>query len=298
MSPCPGPPEDAVRPARSPLAVAHRGDPYRYRENTLASLRSAVERGADAVELDVRVTRDGVAVVHHDTTLERLWGAPRAVADLTAAEVRQLTGGGVPTLREALEVTAATRTLIDLPVAADAPAAVATAREVGAADRVYYCGGPAAMRAVRAREDRAEIALTWQRSAPLRPTLLADVRPRWLNYRFGLLTGDLVHHAHRAGYLVGVWTVDSPGWMRRLRALGVDAITSNRISALRGLLDRGAIGQGTSDPARRRPPTIGPDSPRPGLLGGSRGAEGRGWARQRPGARSRAGGPPPKRGPA
>ncbi|WP_030559609.1 glycerophosphodiester phosphodiesterase family protein, partial [Streptomyces exfoliatus] len=60
--------------ASTVTAVAHRGDPYRARENTLRSVRSAVERGADAVEVDVRVTRDGVPVLLHDSTLERLWG--------------------------------------------------------------------------------------------------------------------------------------------------------------------------------------------------------------------------------
>lgn len=58
---------------RALTAVAHRGDPYRHRENTLDSLRSALERGADAVETDVRLTRDGVPVLLHDETLKRLW---------------------------------------------------------------------------------------------------------------------------------------------------------------------------------------------------------------------------------
>ena len=53
-------------PMRTVTAVGHRGDPYRVRENTLASLRSALEQGADAVEIDVRLTRDGVPVLLHD----------------------------------------------------------------------------------------------------------------------------------------------------------------------------------------------------------------------------------------
>ena len=51
---------------RTVTAVAHRGDPYRVRENTIDSLRSALQRGADAVEIDVRLTRDGVPVLLHD----------------------------------------------------------------------------------------------------------------------------------------------------------------------------------------------------------------------------------------
>ncbi len=75
-------------------AVAHRGDPYRFRENTIDSLRSALEQGADAVEIDVRLTRDGVPVLLHDATLKRLWERDRPLAVLSAAEVRGLTEAG------------------------------------------------------------------------------------------------------------------------------------------------------------------------------------------------------------
>ncbi|HJX87708.1 MAG TPA: glycerophosphodiester phosphodiesterase family protein, partial [Gemmatimonadales bacterium] len=82
----------------SVTAVAHRGDPYRARENTLDSIRSAVERGADAVEIDVRVTRDTVPVLLHDATLERLWGHEARLDRLAHSELMELTDGAVPTL--------------------------------------------------------------------------------------------------------------------------------------------------------------------------------------------------------
>ncbi|RKN06682.1 glycerophosphodiester phosphodiesterase [Streptomyces radicis] len=226
------------------IAVAHRGDPYVARENTLASFASAVAAGADAVELDVRATADGVPVVVHDATLERLWGHRAAVAELTAREVAALTGGGVPTLAEALAVTAPVRTLIDLPerLPVTARAAVATVRELGVAGRVYYCGDPGALRAVRAADAEAEIALTWKRASRPRASLLAEVRPRWLNYRWGLVTRATVLAAGAEGYRVAAWTADSRRTMRRLLGLGVTAITTNRIAALRAELDRAARG--------------------------------------------------------
>ncbi|MDT0441066.1 glycerophosphodiester phosphodiesterase [Streptomyces johnsoniae] len=223
-------------------AVAHRGDPYLARENTLASFTSAIAAGADAIELDVRLTADGVPVVLHDPTLERLWGHRAAVADRTAAEVAALTGGGVPTLAAALAVIAPVRTLIDLPERSPAlaGAAVAAVRAAGAADRVYYCGDPGALRAVRAADGSAEIALTWKRTGRPRPSLLAELRPRWLNYRFGLVTRDTVERAVAEGYEVAAWTADSRRTMRRLAALGVTAITTNRIATLRAVLADGA----------------------------------------------------------
>ncbi|MEV6616210.1 glycerophosphodiester phosphodiesterase [Streptomyces sp. NPDC051051] len=223
-------------------AVAHRGDPYRVRENTLDSLRSALDRGADAVEIDVRLTRDGVPVLLHDETLKRLWERDRPLLSLSAAEVRGLTEGGVPTLAEALAATGDSRVMIDLPGTREVRTArrvVDAVREAGAAERVYYCAGATAMLAVRAADPSAEIALTCTSLAPPRPALLAAVEPRWLNYRFSLVDRDLVARIHRDGRLLSVWTPDTRRSMRRLIDLGVDSITTNRIDVLRALRDKG-----------------------------------------------------------
>ncbi len=225
---------------RTVTAVAHRGDPYRVRENTLPSLRSALERGADAVEIDVRLTRDGVPVLLHDASLKRLWEQDRPLSALSSDEVRGLTGGGVPTLAEALDVLADARVMVDLP-GANARAVrsiVGTIRDCGAEERVYYCAGAETMLRVRAADPAAEIALTWTSLAPPRPVLLDAVRPRWLNYRFPLVNRDLAARVHRDGYLVSAWTPDTKGSMRRLLDAGVDSVTTNRIDVLTGL--RGA----------------------------------------------------------
>ncbi|WP_221353997.1 glycerophosphodiester phosphodiesterase [Streptomyces beigongshangae] len=220
---------------RTVTAVAHRGDPYRVRENTVDSLRSALRRGADAVEIDVRLTRDGVPVLLHDDTLRRLWEHDRPLRSLSADEVRGLTSGGVPSLEEALKATDDGRLMIDLPGPADARAVrriVGAVRDFGAEERVYYCAGAGAMLAVRAADPAAEIALTWTSLAPPRPALLDAVRPRWLNYRFPLASRDLVERVHRDGYLVSVWTPDTRRSMRRLLDAGVDSITTNRVDTL------------------------------------------------------------------
>jgi glycerophosphoryl diester phosphodiesterase len=223
-------------------AVAHRGDPYRVRENTLDSLRSALARGADAVEIDVRLTKDGVPVLLHDDTLKRLWEQHRPLLALSAAEVRGLTAGGVPTLEEALSACGESRVMLDLPGTPDVRAArrvVDLVRACGAEDRVYYCAGAPAMLAVRAADPAAEIALTWTTLAPPRPALLAAVRPRWLNYRFGLVDRALAARVHRDGHLLSVWTPDTRRSMRRLLGIGVDSITTNRIDTLCALRDAG-----------------------------------------------------------
>lgn len=228
-------------PMRSVTAVAHRGDPYRVRENTIDSLRSALGRGADAVEFDVRLTRDDVPVLLHDATLKRLWEHDRPLLSLSADEVHGLTSGGVPTLEEALKATDHGRFMVDLPGAATPRAVrriVDVVRDLGADERVYYSAGAETLLAVRAADPAAEIALTWTTLAPPRPVLLEAIRPRWLNYRFSLVDRGLAARVHRDGYLLSAWTPDTRRSMRRLLDAGADSITTNRIDtlcALRGV---------------------------------------------------------------
>jgi glycerophosphoryl diester phosphodiesterase len=222
-------------------AVAHRGDPYRFRENTIGSIRSALDRGADAVEIDVRLTRDGVPVLLHDESLKRLWAHDRVLRSLSAAQVRELTGGGVPTLVDALAAADGSRVMIDLPGGpgpGQVRRIVGVVRECGAQDRVYYCAGAETMLAERAAEPSAEIALTWTTLAPPRPALLDAVRARWLNYRFGLVDRPLAARVHRDGLLLSVWTPDTGRSLRRLLDMGVDSITTNRVDLLCALRGR------------------------------------------------------------
>ncbi|MFB7465811.1 glycerophosphodiester phosphodiesterase [Streptomyces sp. NPDC056224] len=221
---------------RTLTAVGHRGDPYRVRENTLSSIRSAFARGADAVEIDVRLTRDGVPVLLHDETLHRLWGHDVRLDAVTAPQLGELTQGAIPTLRDALTAAGvgAGRLMLDLPGASyeAVRTVVGQVRECGARERTYYCAGPATMLAVRAADPGAEIALTWTTLSPPRRVLIDAVAPRWLNYRFGLVGRELTDALHRDGLLVSAWTADTRRTMRGLVRAGVDSITTNRVDAL------------------------------------------------------------------
>src|ERR1044071_4382596 len=77
----------------SPLVIAHRGASAHAPENTLAAFRRALEVGADGVEFDVRLSRDGVPAVIHDSTLERTGGRADKVSKLTALELQDVDVG-------------------------------------------------------------------------------------------------------------------------------------------------------------------------------------------------------------
>lgn len=116
------------------ILLGHRGAPAELPENTMRSFRRAVELGADGVELDVQLTRDGVPVVIHDETLARTTGVPGAVADVTWAEIRALRTGGepVPRLEEVAAWAAEAGVFLNVEIKA-AAATEAALRAVAAA---------------------------------------------------------------------------------------------------------------------------------------------------------------------
>ncbi|MFN4179863.1 MAG: glycerophosphodiester phosphodiesterase, partial [Armatimonadota bacterium] len=97
-----------------PMVIAHRGFSGRYPENTLRSFREALNLSVDAIELDVRRTKDGILIVIHDETVDRTTDGKGHVRDLTWSEIQKLDAGSwkgsefagerIPKLEEALEL--------------------------------------------------------------------------------------------------------------------------------------------------------------------------------------------------
>src|SRR6185436_15255540 len=99
-----------------PLIIAHRGDSLNHPENTLTACREAIAVGAEIIEVDVQLTKDGHVVVLHDVTVNRTTDGTGSVRDMTLAEIRKLSAGcprrfgvqhkdeKIPTLGEVLDV--------------------------------------------------------------------------------------------------------------------------------------------------------------------------------------------------
>lgn len=213
-------------------------------ENTLAAIRAAVAIGVRTIEIDVRVTRDGVVVLLHDPTLKRLWGDPRAIVDVDLAEVRELGGQGrrIPLLAEALEELRGTgaRLLIDMDEPGPAAPAVEVVRSSAAEEFTVWCGHPDAMRTVRTELCEAEIWMPWYAAEPPATDDLAALRPTVINVEHILVGRAFVDAIHALGAEVSCWTVDDPAQAAHLAAIGVDSITTNRVSELRDAISAGA----------------------------------------------------------
>jgi glycerophosphoryl diester phosphodiesterase len=226
--------------------IAHRGETRGNRENTLPAIQAAVDAGADIVEIDLRLTADSQLVVLHDPTLERLWSDPRAVAQVTFADLteahRQPTADwSIPTADQALDLIVAldSRFMLDVTSVPIGLATCAMVERRGLVDRVLYAGDTRALAAIRAAQPAAAIALSWERSTPPDEQVWAEVAPQYFNPEWVLVDEQVVESTHDAGRRVSTWTVDDQEQMTRLAWMGVDAIISNRIDVLVGVQQEG-----------------------------------------------------------
>lgn len=221
-----------------PLVFAHRGGSTLGQENTITAFDRGLAAGADGLELDVQLSRDGIVVIHHDRVLGRTNRGTGPVRDRTAGE---LAAFDVPTLGGVLERYPETRIIIELkePGADLVRAVVEDVRRAGAAGRV--CLGSFSVRALRAARacdpgvatsaGRMEVRLalyrSWINLAPGRVAYQAFQVPE-TSGSTRVVSPRFVRLAHKAGLVVQVWTVDGPDDIRRLLEWGVDGIISDR----------------------------------------------------------------------
>lgn len=220
------------------LVYAHRGGAALRPENTIPAFDHGLSLGADGLEFDVHLSSDGVAVVHHDDTLQRTTTGRGHVVDHTAAELSAL---GVPLLTDVLARYPEVSLIVELKVDGldlvrrvieDLRSANAIARtSLGC----FYSTPLHAARdiepALRTGSSKQETRWALYRSWFRRPLGKVAYREFQVPERSGLtriVTRRFVAHAHRAGLPVKVWTVNDADDMRRLLDWGVDALITDR----------------------------------------------------------------------
>jgi glycerophosphoryl diester phosphodiesterase len=194
--------------------------------------------GADGLELDVRLSRDAIVVVHHDRTLERTTPLQGPVSERTA---RELEAVGVPRLADVLSRYRDVRIIVEMKGNAIdlAHATVNEVRSAGALRRV--CLGsfglpvlrttrllePAIATSAAREEVRWALYRSWCRWPSRRVAYGGFQVPEWSG-RTRIVSPRFVQYAHRAGLAVQVWTVDEESEASRLLEWGVDALITNR----------------------------------------------------------------------
>ncbi len=234
-----------------PLVIAHRGASSTHPENTLRSFEAALAAGAPVVELDVRLSSDGVPVAMHDADVSRTTDGAGPVRGFTVSELRRLNAGTthrpeqVPLLSEVLELVSGRGGLAleikNVPGEPDYEPDTETIVEAALAElEGAVFEGPVLMLSFNPRSIAAA-----KQIAPELPTGLLTAEAVQLDVALGqavegghdfvlpavkalIADGEgFVSRAHDAGVRVGTWTVDRAAEVRMLLGWGVDAVATN-----------------------------------------------------------------------
>lgn len=253
------------RPLPIPWCIAHRGARDEAPENTLAAFECALTYPIDGIELDVRMSADGIPVIFHDATLRRLTGQRTPVEALSRSQLEALDWGGwfhpdfsgepLPILAEALSRFASrTRLLIEIK---STPALLRTGHIERLVRRVVdlLAGLPGELRADRIYllSFDLQVLRLVHRLAPQCPLVLnapefspqqvmalppEDIDRLWaIDVRIGRLSAVLTEWARLRGLRVLTYTCNGPWQVRKALRLGVDAVLSDRPGWLTQHLD-------------------------------------------------------------
>ncbi len=234
-----------------PIIFAHRGASAHAPENTLAAFELALRQGADAVELDAKLTSDGQIVVIHDQTVDRTTDGAGTVRKMTLAELRKLDAGShfditfqgepIPTLEEVLKAIGQL-TFINIELTNYASLTdelpqktAALVKRLKLTRRVMFSSfNPIALRRVGHLLPDTPIGLLafpggkgWLARSWFGRLL---VRYQALNPEHGDISERMLKNMHGMGRGVFTYTVNDPQEMQRLFQLGVDGIFTDEIA--------------------------------------------------------------------
>ena len=234
---------------------AHRGASAYAPENTMPAFRKAIELGADGIELDVHLSRDGEVMVCHDDTVERCTGQKGKVRRMTREQLKALDccytfpeyrGTQMPTLREVYELIAPTRLTVNVELKPGGlldrgleRKCIALAEEFGMTERVIYSSFHfTCLHRLRRFDPDIPNALLYESWKSLLIRRLNHRARTALHPEFvDMFRKEAVERIHRAGQKVNVWTVNEPEDVKRLAELGVDAIITNKPDVVRRVLE-------------------------------------------------------------
>jgi len=238
-----------------PLIIAHRGDSAHRPENTLASFASAIELGAEFVEFDVQLSRDGHVMVIHDPRVDRTCDGQGAVRELALGDLRRLSAGyaerfgdtykgeRIPTLAEVLALLRGrARAMIEVKpeaVTADAEGGVEalTVAEVRKArmekDSAIISFSRTALHRCRALGPEIARGHLFHEGAPGDQIAGArEVGSEIVMPHKSLLSPELRDLGREAGIRIATWVVDEPAELQALAYLDLYGVGSNRPGVL------------------------------------------------------------------
>jgi glycerophosphoryl diester phosphodiesterase len=214
------------------LRIGHRGARAYAPENTVASFRKAIEIGVDAIELDVRKTKDNHVVVIHDADVKRTTNGEGLVSELTLVQIKALDAGEgekIPTLQQALDFLGKkVKVFVELKEVGLEEQVLKAVYERGLEHNVVITSFlEDALRQVRALDKTVETGLIYAKhSNPVKAAL--ELKANYLLALYRFTHSANVKKAHENGLKVVVWTINNPAEVEEYVKKGVDGIASDK----------------------------------------------------------------------
>jgi glycerophosphoryl diester phosphodiesterase len=219
------------------LKIGHRGARAYEIENTLASFRRAIELGVNALELDVRLSKDRKLVVSHDDNLKRVFGKDMPVKEATLEELRESTGRKMVTLDEALEFIdgKVEKILVELKETGYEERVMDVLKREQIEQQIILTSfHEDALRIVRQRDGKIDTGLIYARLR--KPIDLArELKCQYIIPLYRFVHRRDVEEAHKSGLRVIVWTINTAEEVREFIVRGVDGIASDRPDIFSGI---------------------------------------------------------------
>lgn len=215
------------------LVIAHRGASAYEPENTLRSVKKAIELGADMVEVDVRASKDGFIVVVHDEKVDRTTNGKGFVQDMTLHELKLLDAGhgeSIPTLQEVIQLVKGKANLvIELKTCGTEKRVVNIVKEMEFEKNVLITSfHHTILRKVKDSNQGIKTGIIIS-CRPVKPAQLAlDARADAIFPKHIYADQSMVEEAHESGLMIFPWPIDSPEITRKLVKLEVDGIVTNK----------------------------------------------------------------------
>lgn len=219
------------------LRIGHRGARAYEPENTIRSFARALELGVNAVELDVRKTRDNELVVIHDDKVDRTTNGKGLVSELTLKEIKSFItdkGEKIPTLEEALDfLDRKVKILIELKEVGVEDKVMKIVKDKGLEDNVIIISfHEEALRRIREINDKVEMGLIYvKHKDPIKAAL--DLKANYLLPMYKFVHSAFVKKAHQNGLKVIVWTINTLEEAHEYANKGVDGIASDKPDILK-----------------------------------------------------------------
>ncbi|RLE85915.1 MAG: glycerophosphodiester phosphodiesterase [Thermoprotei archaeon] len=228
------------------MVIGHRGMRFVEPENTIRAIERAINHGVDAVEVDVRMTKDRKLIIMHDETVDRTTNGKGRVRDLTLAQIKNLDAGKgetVPTLEEVLEIIKdKTKLILEIKEADTVKQVVGSVEKYGMwRDVIPISFYHTAILEVKKMKPNVEAGVIFV-CEPLEPQELALwANASWIAPNLSYTTERLVSKAHGSGLKVNVWVVNTKEDVLKAKELGVDAITTDRADLITDMVKAGTL---------------------------------------------------------